>query len=89
MSDSQTPSTEHLENAKDLVWDAVQMLERAQRVLFQAGDGYVSQVWGDGVRSVLELTERLTELTGDMTAIHIEIGRLVRRDKGRDSPNGD
>jgi hypothetical protein len=88
MSDSPSPSTEHLENAKDVVWEAVQMLEHAQRVLFRAGDGYVGQVWGDGVRSVLELTERLTDLTGDLTAVHIEIGRLVRKDKGRNTGPG-
>jgi hypothetical protein len=88
MSHSESPSAEHLEHAKDVVWDAVQMLEQAQRVLFQAGDGYVAQVWGDGVRSVLELAERLTDLTGDLTAVHIEIGRLARKDKNRDPRPG-
>jgi hypothetical protein len=79
----QNSSEHHLENARDLVWEAMQMLERAQRVLFRAGDCYVGQVWGDGVRSVLELTERLTEMTGELSAAHIELGRLSRRDRDR------
>jgi hypothetical protein len=84
MSDPNLTSEEHLEHARDLVWDALQMLEQAQRVLFRAGDRYVEQVWGNGVRSVLELTEKLTDLTGDLSAAHIEIGRLARKDKSRD-----
>lgn len=76
--------SEYLEEARDLVWDAMQTLERAQRVLFRAGDGYVSQVWGDGVRAVIDITERITDLSGDLTATHIEIGRLARKDAGRD-----
>jgi hypothetical protein len=83
MPDPQSTSEERLEQARELVWDALQALEQAQRVLFQAGDCYVEQVWGNGVRSVLELTERLTELSGDLSAAHIEIGRMVRRDRGR------
>jgi hypothetical protein len=84
MPDPLSTSEERLEHARELVWDALQALEEAQRVLFQAGDCYVEQVWGKGVRSVLELTERLTEMSGDLSAAHIEIGRLVRRDRNRD-----
>jgi len=84
MSDSDLTSEEHLQNARDLVWEAMQMLEQAQRVLFRAGDRYVEQVWGKGVRNVLELTEKMTEITGDLSAAHIEIGRLARKDAGRD-----
>ena len=73
----------HLEHARDLVWDAAQLLEEAQRVLFHAGDRYVDQVWGDGVNSVIELTERITEVAGDLGRIPSEIGRLMRRDRER------
>jgi hypothetical protein len=79
----QPEAREHLEQARDLVWDAVQRLEEAQRVLFHAGDCYVGQVWGDGVRQVIEITERMADLSGDVTAIHIEIGRLQRKDRQR------
>jgi hypothetical protein len=37
------------------------------------------------VRSVLELTEKLTDLTGDLSAAHIEIGKMMRKDRGRDA----
>jgi hypothetical protein len=84
MSDREQTSEEHLEHARELVWDAMQLIEKAQRVLFKAGDCYVGQVWGDGVRSVLELTERMTEMTGELSAAHIDIGRLTRKDRGRD-----
>jgi hypothetical protein len=84
MPDRDLTSEEYLEHARDLVWDSLQLLEEAQRVLFRAGDCYVGQVWGGGVRAVLDLTERLTDLTGDLSAAHIEIGRLARKDKGRD-----
>ena len=84
MSDPIPPSQEHLEQARELVWEAVQGLEEAQRVLFRAGDRYVLEVWGDGVRAVLEVAERITDLSGDLTAVHIEIGRMVRRDRARD-----
>lgn len=86
MPEPDSTSTEHLERAQEMVWDALQMLEDAQRVLFKAGDHYVFQVWGDGVRAVIEITERITELSGDLTAAHIEIGRLARRDRGREPP---
>ena len=86
MPEQDPTSLDHLEHAREVIWDAVQMLERAQRILFKAGDCYVSQVWGDGVRSVLDVTERITDLSGDLTAAHIELGRLARRDRGRESP---
>lgn len=76
-------STDHLELASEMVWEAMHTLERAQRVLFRAGDCYVAQVWGDGVRAVIDLGERITEMSGDLTSLHIEIGRLARRDRGR------
>jgi hypothetical protein len=79
----QPEAREHLEQARELVWDAVQRLEEAQRVLFHAGDCYVGQVWGDGVRQVIEITERMADLSGDVTSIHIEIGRLQKKDKQR------
>jgi hypothetical protein len=75
---------EHLEHARELVWEAVQRFEEAQRVLFKAGDRYVAEVWGDGVRAVLEVTERMADLSGDLTTVHIEIGHLQRRDRERD-----
>ncbi len=86
MPDPDLTSTEHLEQAREVVWDALQLLEDAQRVLFKAGDHYVAEVWGDGVRAIIELAERITELSGDLTTVHIEIGRLARRDKSRESP---
>lgn len=79
MSDPQS-SVEHLEEAREIIWDALQMLEHAQRVLFRAGDCYVTRVWGDGVRRVIEVTERMADLNGDLTAINIELGRLSRTD---------
>ncbi|HEX5726560.1 MAG TPA: hypothetical protein VFX98_13885 [Longimicrobiaceae bacterium] len=83
MAESESTALEHLEHAARLVWDAVQLFEEAQRVLFKAGDRYVAEVWGDGVRSVLEVTERMADLSGDLTAAHIDIGRLARRDRAR------
>ena len=83
MSDPKPDAPEHLEDAREVIWEALQLLEHAQRVLFRAGDCYVGQVWGDGVRNVLEVTERITDLSGDLTAIHIEIGRLVKKDRKR------
>ena len=83
MPDPKPVSTDHLDHARELVWDALQMLEEAQRVLFKAGDCYVGQVWGDGVRAVILCTEHITELSGDLSAAHNEIGRLVTRDKER------
>lgn len=81
-------STDHLEEAGVLVWEAMQTLERAQRTLFRAGDCYVGQVWGDGVRTVIEIGERITELSGDLTSVHIEIARLAKKDRGRNPPPG-
>lgn len=83
MAEPDPPSTDHLELASEMVWEAMQTLERAQRVLFRAGDCYVVQVWGDGVRTVIDIGERITELSGDLTSLHIEIERLARRDRGR------
>jgi hypothetical protein len=83
MTDPPPSSRDHLEHSRELIWEAVQMLEEAQRVLFHAGDVYVGERWGDGVRTVLRMTERLTELAGELTAAHIEIGRMERTDIGR------
>jgi hypothetical protein len=83
MSDDLT-APDHLEKAREIIWEAVDMLEEAQRVLFKAGDCYVGQVWGDGVRAILDITEEMSELAGDITAVHIEIGKLSKRDKARD-----
>jgi hypothetical protein len=82
----QEPSAhDQLEHARDMLWDAIQTLESAQRVMFKAGDRYVAEVWGDGVRTVLDLTERITDLSGDLTKVHIEIGRLTKKDRQRGS----
>ena len=83
MPDPEATSREHLERSRELIWDAVQLLEEAQRVLFRAGDRYVAEVWGDGVRAVLEMAERITDLTGDLTAVHIDIGHMDRRERDR------
>jgi hypothetical protein len=83
MADHDPDAQTHLERAAEMVWDAIQRLEEAQRVLFKAGDVYVSQVYGDGVRAVIEVTEDMAEAVGDLTQAHIEIGRIGRRDKGR------
>ena len=85
MPDQESTAADHLEHARELVWDAVQQLEEAQRVLFKAGDRYVVELWGDGVRAILEMAEKITDLSGDLTSCHIEIGRLGKRDKGRGS----
>lgn len=84
MTAPDAPGHESLEQAREIVWDAVQMLEEAQRVLFRAGDRYVAEVWGDGVRAVLDRTEDLAEIVGDLTAAHIELGKLAKRDRARD-----
>jgi hypothetical protein len=83
MSDQEPNSVEHLEQARDVIWDALQLLEHAQRVLFLAGDRYVEDVWGDGVRRVIEITERMADINGDISAVHIDIGRLSRTDQAR------
>lgn len=85
MSDADLSSTEHLEEARRMVWDALQLLEDAQRVLFRAGDRYVAEVWGDGVRSVIEVAERITGIAGDLTRVPIEIDRLAARDRDREA----
>lgn len=83
MSQPDTSAHDHLEHAREMLWDAIQTLEAAQRVMFKAGDGYVAEVWGDGVRAILDLTERITDLSGDLTKVHIEMGRLTRKDRQR------
>lgn len=84
MPERERTSVDHLEHARDLVWEALQSMEEAQRVMFKAGDCYVSQVWGDGVRTVIEMTERMADIAGDLSTSHIEIGRLVKTDSARD-----
>jgi cytochrome c556 len=84
MADPSTDPHEHLERARDLVWDALQQLEEAQRVLFKAGDCYVAQVNGEGVRHVIEVTETMADISGDLTQCHIEMGKIGKRDRGRD-----
>ena len=86
MPDRELTSVDHLEHARELVWEALQTMEEAQRVMFRAGDRYVSQVWGEGVRTVIEMTERMADIAGDLSTSHIEIGRLVRTDTARDLP---
>lgn len=83
MPDPPPSARDHLEHSRELIWEAVQTLEEAQRVLFRAGDAYVAERWGDGVRTVLRMTERLTEVAGELTAAHIEIGRMERTDSAR------
>jgi cytochrome c556 len=82
MADPNTDPTEHLERARELVWEAIQRLEEAQRVLFRAGDCYVAQVNGDGVRNVIEVTETMADMSGDLTQCHIEIGKIGKRERG-------
>ena len=83
MADQQPDAQVHLERAAEMVWDAIQRLEEAQRVLFSAGDCYVAQVYGDGVRAVIEVTEDMADAVGDLTQCHIEIGKIGKRDRGR------
>jgi hypothetical protein len=83
MPDQEPTALDRLEEARELVWESLQRFEEAQRVLFKAGDRYVAEVWGDGVRAVLEITERMADLSGELSSFHLEIGRLMRRDRGR------
>ncbi|HEU0015488.1 MAG TPA: hypothetical protein VFQ45_17530 [Longimicrobium sp.] len=83
MAEADREAGEHLEQARTMIWDAVQLLEDAQRVLFKAGDRYVAQVWGDGVRAVLDVTERMSDLCGELTSVQSEVVRIGRRDRGR------
>lgn len=78
-----SPAQPHLEHAREIIWDAIQQMEEAQRVLFRAGDAWVADVWGDGVRRVLEITERMADITGEMTSVHIDTGKLARADRQR------
>jgi hypothetical protein len=86
MPDPQTPAAAHLEQAREAVWEALRLLEEAQRIVFHAGDCYVGDVWGAGVRSVIDVTESMAEVSGDLSALHIELGKMVQRDRER--PNG-
>jgi hypothetical protein len=83
MPDRELTSVEQLDHARELVWEALQSMEEAQRVMFKAGDCYVRQVWGDGVRTVIEMTERMADIAGELSTSHIEIGRLVKTDAAR------
>ena len=83
MSSPDATSLDHLEHAREIVCDALQQLEEAQRVLFRAGDIYVAEVWGDGVRSVIEATEKITTIAGDLSRIPIELDRIARADRER------
>lgn len=83
MPDRELTSVEQLDHARELVWEALQSMEEAQRVMFKAGDCYVRQVWGDGVRTVIEMTERMADIAGELSTSHIEIGRLVKTDNAR------
>lgn len=74
-------AADHLEQARDAVWDALRLMEEAQRILFRAGDCYVARVWGDGVRSVIDCSEAMAEVAGDLSAVHIELGKMVHRDR--------
>ena len=83
MTPAESPPGHHLEQARDVVWEALQLLEEAQRIVFRAGDGYVAEVWGPGVRSVIDVTESMAEVSGDISALHIELGRMLQRDRDR------
>lgn len=83
MKPPEPTSTDHLEQARELVWQALEAMEEAQRVMFRAGDCYVAQVWGEGVRTVIEMTERMADIAGDLSTSHIEIGKLVKTDRAR------
>ena len=76
-------AAQHLEDAREALWEALQLVESAQRIVFRAGDCYVGDVWGAGVRSVIDVTEAMAEVSGDLSALHIELGKLVQRDRAR------
>jgi hypothetical protein len=84
MTHPDSSSLPTLEQARELVWAGLEQIEEAQRVLFRAGDCYVREVWGDGVRAIIDTAERLTAVCGDLTAASSEIDRLARRDRERD-----
>ncbi len=88
MSLPESSSLQTLEEARELVWAALRQIEDAQRVLFRAGDCYVREVWGDGVRAIIEATERLTSVSGELTAASSDIDRLARRDRERAEGSG-
>ena len=79
MPHPEPPSTQHLEQAREAVWEAMQLLEEAQRIVFRAGDRYVADVWGPGVRAVIDVSESMAEVSGDLSALHIELGKMVQR----------
>lgn len=83
MPDPQRTAKDHLQEARELIWEAVDRLEEAQRVLFRAGDRYVEQVWGDGVRRVLEITERMADISGECTSVDLDIGKVAKEDDAR------
>ena len=76
-------AAQHQEDAREAVWEALQLVDSAQRIVFRAGDCYVGDVWGAGVRSVIDVTEAMAEVSGDLSALHIELGKLVQRDRAR------
>jgi hypothetical protein len=84
MTEPDSTSLDTLEQAREMVWEALRQIEEAQRVLFRAGDRYVSEVWGDGVRAIIDTAERLTSICGELTAASSDIDRLARRDRERD-----
>jgi hypothetical protein len=77
---------QNLERARELIADSIDRMEEAQRVLFHAGDAYVARVQGSGVRSVLDLTERMAEVAGELSHLHIEVGKLARREGADPGP---
>lgn len=83
MADQNHDAHEHLERARELVGEAIARLEEAQRELFRAGDCYVGQVYGEGVRNVIGITETMADLSGDLTQCQMEIDKIGKRDKSR------
>lgn len=81
MPEPERTAAEHLEHARDVVWNALRLMEDAQRIVFRAGDRYVGAVWGPGVRSVIDVTESMAEVAGDLSALHIEMGKMLQRDR--------
>ena len=89
MHHSESTADQHLEEAREAVWQALQLLEHAQRIVFRAGDCFVAEVCGTGVRSVIDVTETMAEVSGDLSAIHIELGKMVQREiRRRSDPAG-
>ena len=82
MADPNTDPTEHLERARDLVWKPSSGLKRRSACSFAPADCHVAQVNGDGVRNVIEVTETMADMSGDLTQCHIEIGKIGKRERG-------